>query len=109
MYSDRRDPSTPNDILLARLVLQAITFLVSIVLLELFIWRARNAAFTTISRTFMPPLRLWCYPSISVFAWAGRDGGRVRKNMQSYEAYLGTLEFMLTGIIVRKLVVCYEE
>ncbi|KAF3002419.1 hypothetical protein E8E13_003513 [Curvularia kusanoi] len=55
-YSNRRDPTNPNHILLAGLVFQAVTFLLFIVLLTLFVWRARDVVFTVAERRFYASL-----------------------------------------------------
>ncbi|KAJ4990995.1 Sphingoid long-chain base transporter RSB1-like protein 7 [Stagonosporopsis vannaccii] len=94
-YSNRRDPSTPNNILLAGLVFQAVTFLVFIILLGVFVWRARHVAFAAASRTFYTAFGVavaFIYLRIA-FRLAETAQG-LEGELQSNEEYFGTLEFM---------------
>jgi len=94
-YSNRRDPTNPNHILLAGLVFQAVTFLVFILLLTLFVWRARSVAFHVAGRTFYASLYaavLFIYMRIC-FRLAETAQG-LEGELQSHEVYFGTLEFM---------------
>ena len=94
-YSNRRDPTNPNHILLAGLVFQAVTFLIFILLLTLFVWRARNVTFHVAGRMFYASLYaavLFIYMRIC-FRLAETAQGLGGK-LQSHEVYFGTLEFM---------------
>lgn len=105
-YSNRRDPTNPNHILLAGLVFQAVTFLVFIVLLGLFIWRARKGAFQTASKAFYASFWvavLFIYLRIC-FRLAETAQG-LEGELQSHEVYFGTLEFMPVIIALALLAV----
>lgn len=94
-YSNRRDPTNPNHILLAGLVFQAVTFLVFIILLGLFIWRVRQVAFQATSKAFYASFWLavlFIYLRIC-FRLAETAQG-LEGELQSHEVYFGTLEFM---------------
>lgn len=94
-YSNRRDPTNPNHILLAGLVFQAVTFLVFILLLTLFVWRARGVAFQAAGRMFYASLYaavLFIYMRIC-FRLAETAQG-LEGELQSHEVYFGVLEFM---------------
>lgn len=94
-YSNRREPTNPNHILLAGLVFQAVTFLVFILLLTLFVWRARGVAFQVAGRLFYASLYaavLFIYMRIC-FRLAETAQG-LEGELQSHEVYFGTLEFM---------------
>ena len=94
-YSNRRDPTNPNHILLAGLVFQAFTFLVFIVLLGLFVWRAGRDALQATSKAFYVSFSiavLFIYLRIC-FRLAETAQG-LEGELQSHEVYFGTLEFM---------------
>lgn len=105
-YSNRKDPTNPNHILLAGLVFQAVTFLVFIVLLTLFVWRARLAAFQVAGKAFYTSLYvavLFIYMRIC-FRLAETAQG-LEGELQSHEVYFGTLEFMPVVIALALLAV----
>lgn len=105
-YSNRRDPSKPNHILLAGLVFQAVTFLVFIALLGLFVWRARLAAFKAASKAFYTSFGmavLFVYLRIC-FRLAETTQG-LEGELQSHEVYFGTLEFMPVVVALALLAV----
>lgn len=107
-YSNRRDPTNPNHILLAGLVFQAVTFLVFIVLLGLFIWRARKVAFQAASKTFYASFwlaLLFLYLRIC-FRLAETAQG-LEGELQSHEVYFGVLEFMPVVIALTLLAGCH--
>lgn len=105
-YSNRRDPSTPNNILLAGLVFQALTFLVFVVLLGLFVWRARAETFGAAGKAFYASFGLavlFVYLRIC-FRLAETAQG-LEGELQSNEVYFGTLEFMPVIIALALLAV----
>jgi hypothetical protein len=105
-YSNRRDPSTPNHILLAGLVFQAATFAVFVGLLGLFIWRARAGAFKAAGKVFYASFGLavmFIYLRIC-FRLAETAQG-LEGELQSHEVYFGTLEFMPVIIALALLAV----
>lgn len=74
---------------------QAVTFLVFIVLLTLFVWRARKVAFWVAGKAFYTSLYvavLFIYMRIC-FRLAETAQG-LEGELQSHEVYFGTLEFM---------------
>ena len=94
-YSNQRDPTKPNNILLAGLVFQAITFLVFILLLGLFIWRAKKDAFHAISRAFFVSfLMTVMFIYLRVCFRLVETAQGLEGELQSREVYFGTLEFM---------------
>lgn len=105
-YSNRRDPTNPNNILLAGLVFQAVTFLVFLILLGLFIWRAKKVAFQVASKAFYASFWtsvLFVYLRIC-FRLAETAQG-LEGELQSHEVYFGTLEFMPVIIALALLAV----
>ena len=92
--SNRKDPTTPNNILLAGLAFQAFSFLVFIVLLTLFVYQARKAVFKVVRPGF--------YIAFSVavvliylrvcFRLAETAEGLYSK-LNTHEVYFGCLEF----------------
>ncbi|KAH9880774.1 hypothetical protein IAQ61_001068 [Plenodomus lingam] len=93
--SNRKDTTTPNNILLAGLAFQAATFFVFIVLFGLFVGRAKQVLFKTIGKGFYAAFSLAValfYMRICFRLAETADGlyGRLNTN----EVYFGTLEFM---------------
>lgn len=93
--SNRRDPTTANNILLGGLVFQAFTFLIFIILFIMFFWRARSAAFDVVSKNFYAAFCL------SVILFYIRVCFRLAEtaeglygHLNTNEVFFGTLEFM---------------
>jgi hypothetical protein len=104
--SNKKDPMTPNNILLAGLAFQAFSFLVFIVLFALFVYRARRAAFKVVRPGF--------YIAFSVaviliylrvcFRLAETAEG-LYSTLNTHEVYFGCLEFAPVVVAVWVLVV----
>lgn len=93
--SNRKDTSTPNNILLGGLAFQALTFFVFIVLFALFVWKARKALFRAVGKGFyaafaMAVLLFYLRVCFRLAETAEGLYGRLNTN----EVYFGTLEFM---------------
>ena len=90
--SNRKDPTTPNNILLAGLAFQCFTFAMYMTLLSVFLWRARKMAETMmgfvaafVTATLAVYLR-------TVFRLAETAQG-LNHSLSSHEVYFGCLEF----------------
>ena len=93
--SNRKDPTTPNNILLGGLAFQAFTFLVFIVLFLCFAVKARNVMFNVVSKGFYVSF------SLAVVLLYVRVCFRLAETAQglfghlnTHEVFFGTLEFM---------------
>ncbi|KAF2206082.1 RTA1 like protein [Delitschia confertaspora ATCC 74209] len=92
----RKDPDTANNILLAGLAIQALSFLIFIVLFMLFLWRSRHVLYKSVtSKAFIAAfiaavvlvyLRV-CFRLAETAQGLGSD-------LSSKEVYFGCLEFM---------------
>lgn len=93
-YSNGKDPTTPNHILLAGLAFQVFSFFVFIVIFVSFIWRSWHAttqefkvyAAATMVATLAVYLR-------TIFRLAETADG-LQGNLSNHEAYFGCLEFL---------------
>jgi amino acid transporter len=105
-YSNRRDPTNPNHILLAGLVFQAFTFLVFIVLLGLFVWRAKRDALQATSKAFYASFVVAViFIYLRICFRLAETGQGLEGELQSHEVYFGTLEFMPVVIALGLLAV----
>lgn len=104
--SNHKDPTTPNNILLAGLAFQAFTFLVFILLFGWFVMRARGVMFKVVSK--------WFYASfcLAVVLMYLRVCFRLAETAQglygelnTHEVYFGCLEFMPVVVAVWLLAV----
>jgi hypothetical protein len=93
--SNRKDTTTPNNILLGGLAFQAFTFLVFIILFVAFAVKARRIMFRTVGRAFYAAF------SLAVILFYLRVCFRLSETAQGLfgslntnEVYFGTLEFM---------------
>jgi hypothetical protein len=92
--SNRKDTTTPNNILLAGLAFQAFTFLIFILLFALFAWRARRALFKVVRKGFYLAFAaavLLMYLRVC-FRLAETAEGLFGK-LNTHEVYFGCLEF----------------
>ncbi|EON69449.1 hypothetical protein W97_08709 [Coniosporium apollinis CBS 100218] len=92
--SNRRDPTTANNILLAGLAFQVFAFLVFIILLALFLWRSRKVTMMTVKRSFIIALvvaTLAIYLR-TCFRLAETAEG-VMGYLSTHEVFFGCLEF----------------
>lgn len=92
--SNRRDPTTANNILLAGLAFQVFTFLVFIILLALFLWQSRKVTMMTVKRSFIIALvvaTLAIYLR-TCFRLAETAEG-VMGYLSTHEIFFGCLEF----------------
>lgn len=92
--SNRKDPTTPNNILLAGLAFQAFTFLVFIGLLFAFVLKGRKNVFKVVRKSFYAAF------SVSVILFYLRVCFRLAETAQglygdlnTHEVYFGCLEF----------------
>lgn len=93
-YSNQKDPTTPNNILLAGLAFQVFSFAVFLLILGATLYKARNSA-ATIGRTFIVAL---VAATIAVylrtcFRLAETAEGLLR-TLSTHEVYFGCLEFL---------------
>jgi len=93
--SNRRDPTTPNNILLGGLAFQAFTFFVFIVLFAWFAVKAKSELFRCVSRRFYTAfaLAVALFYLRVCFRLAETAEGLYGK-LNTHEVYFGTLEFM---------------
>lgn len=93
--SNRKDPTTPNNILLAGLAFQAFSFLIFIVLFSLFLYRARCVLSKVVNKWFYVAF----YAAVMLvylrvcFRLAETTQGLFGP-LSTHEVYFGTLEFM---------------
>ncbi|KAI9806463.1 MAG: hypothetical protein M1833_003650 [Piccolia ochrophora] len=91
--SNRKDPTTANNILLAGLAFQAVSFLLFIVLLSIFLFRARKVAGTTM----MPFTLALCASTLLVYLRTcfrlAETAEGLMESLSSNEVYFGCLEF----------------
>lgn len=97
--SNRKDPTTANNILLGGLVFQAASFLLFIVLFAIFMVKAKRALFKVVSKwfiiSFIAAVALF-YVRVC-FRLAETSEG-IYGELQSNEAYFGALEFMPVAV-----------
>lgn len=93
-YSNGKDPTTPNHILLAGLVLQVIAFFIFILVFVAFIWRSRNQTTkefkTFAAATFVATLAVYLR---TLFRLAETAQG-LEETLSTHEVYFGCLEFL---------------
>ncbi|KAF2246748.1 RTA1-domain-containing protein [Trematosphaeria pertusa] len=104
--SNRKDPTTANNILLAGLAFQAFTFLVFIGLFVAFVWSARGVMFKVVRKSFYTSF------SIAVVLMYLRVCFRLAETAQglygdlnTHEVYFGCLEFAPVVVAVWLLAV----
>ncbi|KAF2824515.1 RTA1-domain-containing protein [Ophiobolus disseminans] len=104
--SNRRDPTTPNNILLGGLAFQAFTFLVFIILFTTFIFKAKNVLFRYVSMAFYVSfsLAVVLFYLRVCFRLAETAEGLYGK-LNTNEVYFGTLEFMPVVLAVWALAI----
>jgi hypothetical protein len=92
--SNRRDPTTANNILLAGLAFQAFSFLVFILLFALFVYRTRRVALKIVRPTFYVAFSLavvLVYLRVCFRLAETAEG--LYGILNTHEVYFGTLEF----------------
>lgn len=91
--SKRKDPTTPNNILLAGLAFQVFTFFIFIILLSIFLWRARKVAVTTM----MPFTLAFCAAVLLIYLRTcfrlAETAQGLMKTLSTHEVFFGCLEF----------------
>ncbi|KAH7080128.1 RTA1 like protein-domain-containing protein [Paraphoma chrysanthemicola] len=93
--SNRKDTTTPNNILLGGLAFQAFTFLIFIILFAIFVFKARSELFRHVSKAFYASFAaavLLFYLRVC-FRLSETSEGLFGK-LNTHEVYFGTLEFM---------------
>jgi hypothetical protein len=106
--SNRKDTTTPNNILLGGLAFQVFTFLVFIILFALFAFKARGQMFRHVSKAFYASFAaavLLFYLRVC-FRLSETSEGLYGK-LNTHEVYFGTLEFMPVVLAVWLLAVCH--
>lgn len=106
--SNRKDTTTPNNILLGGLAFQAFTFLIFIILFVLFMVRAKGALFTHVSKAFYASFGaavILFYLRVCFRLSETSEGlyGKLNTN----EVFFGTLEFMPVVLAVWLLAIWY--
>jgi hypothetical protein len=92
--SNRRDPMTANNILLAGLAFQALSFLIFILLFALFMYRARRVAFKIVRPTFYVAFFLAVVlVYLRVCFRLAETAKGLYGALNTHEVYFGTLEF----------------
>jgi hypothetical protein len=93
--SNRKDPTTANNILLGGLAFQAFTFLIFIILFVLFVVRARKVMFSVVSKAFYAAfgLAVVLFYLRVCFRLAETSEG-LYGHLNTHEVFFGTLEFM---------------
>jgi hypothetical protein len=106
--SNRKDTTTPNNILLVGLAFQAFTFLIFICLFALFIFRARHVLFDHVSKAFYASFgaAVFLFYLRVCFRLAETSEGLYGK-LNSHEVFFGTLEFMPVVLAVWLLAIWY--
>lgn len=92
--SNREDPTTANNILLAGLAFQCFSFLLFIILSAIFLWRGRDIAKAKLRKGFLAAATaatLLIYLRTCFRLAETADG--VLGNLSTHEAYFGALEF----------------
>lgn len=92
-YSNQKDPTTPNNILLAGLAFQVFSFAVFLIVLAWTLWKARKSS-VKVARSFLAALivaTLAVYLR-TCFRLAETAEG-LMQNLSTHEAYFGSLEF----------------
>ncbi|KAK3201795.1 hypothetical protein GRF29_164g696585 [Pseudopithomyces chartarum] len=104
--SNRRDPTTANNILLAGLAFQAFTFLIFILLLAAFMIRARKVLFSPVKKGFYVAfvLAVVLFYLRVCFRLAETAEG-LWGELNTHEVYFGCLEFMPVVVAVWLVVV----
>ncbi|KAF2017603.1 RTA1-domain-containing protein [Aaosphaeria arxii CBS 175.79] len=100
-YSNRKDPTTPNNILLGGLAFQAFSVLVFIILFASFMWKARRVLLKVVSKGFYFAFILsviMIYLRVCFRLAETAEG--LMENLSTHEVYFGTLEFMPVVIAV---------
>ena len=92
-YSNRENPTTPNNILLAGLAFQVFTFAVFLLVLLLTLWKARQSP-VTVSHSFLAALILATLAVYlrTCFRLAETAEG-LMQFLSTHEAFFGSLEF----------------
>lgn len=93
-YSNGKDPSTPNHILLTGLIIQVISFFVFIVVFVAFVYKSRNATTrqfkTFAAATAVATLAVYLR---TIFRLAETAEG-LMQTLSTHEVYFGCLEFL---------------
>ncbi|KAI9842769.1 MAG: hypothetical protein M1837_006952 [Sclerophora amabilis] len=91
--SNRRDPTTPNNILLAGLSFQVFSFFLFLVLFFTFLWRARKV----VAATMMPFTFAFVFAALLVYLRTcfrlAETAEGLMQNLSTNEVYFGCLEF----------------
>lgn len=99
--SNRKDPTTPNNILLAGLAFQAFTFFVFIILFAAFVVRARKVTFEVVTKwfylAFVAAVVLF-YLRVCFRLAETAEG--LYGHLNTHEVYFGCLEFMPVVVAV---------
>jgi hypothetical protein len=93
-YSNGKDPTTPNHILLAGLAFQVFTFFLFILVFVAFVWQSRKVTTPEFKKfaaaTFVATLAVYLR---TIFRLAETAEG-LMKNLSTHEVYFGCLEFL---------------
>ncbi|KAL5397581.1 hypothetical protein PMIN06_003294 [Paraphaeosphaeria minitans] len=104
--SNRKDPTTPNNILLAGLAFQAFTFLVFIVLFVAFVARAKKVMFEVVTRWFyLAFIAAVVLFYLRVCFRLAETAEGLYGELNTHEVYFGCLEFMPVVVAVWLLAV----
>ena len=91
--SSQKNPTTPNNILLAGLAFQVFTFFIFIILLSIFLWRARKVAVTTM----MPFTLAFCAAVVLIYLRTCfrlvETAQGLMHSLSNREVFFGCLEF----------------
>lgn len=91
--SNRKDPTTANNILLAGLAFQVFSFLVFIILLTIFLYRVRKVS----AATMMPFTMALCAATLLVYLRTcfrlAETAEGLQRSLSTHEVYFGCLEF----------------
>ncbi|KAK7186207.1 hypothetical protein DPSP01_005037 [Paraphaeosphaeria sporulosa] len=99
--SNRKDPTTPNNILLAGLAFQAFTFLLFIILLAAFIARARKVMFEVVTKWFyLAFIAAVVLFYLRVCFRLAETAEGLYGELNTHEVYFGCLEFMPVVVAV---------
>lgn len=99
--SNRKDPTVPNNILLAGLAFQAFTFLVFICLFVAFMWKARKVMFKIVRKPFYASFGLAVLLMyLRVCFRLSETAQGLYGSLNAHEVYFGCLEFAPVVIAV---------
>lgn len=106
--SNRKDTTTPNNILLAGLAFQAFTFLVFILLFAVFAWRARKVMFKVVGKGFYIAFAVAVVLMyLRVCFRLAETGEGLFGKLNTHEVYFGCLEFAPVVVAIWLLAIWY--